>query len=397
VEKNLGRSNPSESAGLPDYVLFSAESGSDAELDDFITRSGVNRPVETRYENVSALTAFTKQMSVYPTLTAEAQRERLNAYQAGMSAAATLAGKKKIRSREERRLTEIAEEGERAQIELLGSMFRLVILIARELATRRYGRENALTMLEDLVAEANLELIEALHRVNTDNVERFSAYAGKVARARIAASLNKDAHIQVPSAWLRVNSIASTRIPELFHELGRKPTSSEVQEALLERCYQWAYEHLTSEQLKLPADERTALMRAKLVKQGMLGAIERYEEVVTLTRAALSIDAPVGEDGSSSLGDLAAMPNTGADSVYDEVERGAMAAAVAEVLSTLNERERDIILRRFGWFDGQTWTYARLAPIYGVSAERVRQIEAGVLERLRGPDFSQLSDFMPGA
>lgn len=137
-------------------------------------------------------------------------------------------------------------------------------------------------------------------------------------------------------------------------------------------------------------------MRAKLVKQGMLGAIERYEEVVSLTQSTMSMDAPVGEEGGSTFGEVVALGDGSADSVYEEVEAAELAREIQGILATFDERERDIILRRFGWFDGEVWTYAKIAPLYGVSAERVRQIEASVLNKLRGPGFAQLSDYLPG-
>lgn len=386
-----------QDAILPEYANVHSEDvdNVDDELADFIDRSGVNR-TDTGYESVTALSALSRQMSAYPTLTAAEQRERMRIYQEGMNARAQLGTAKKLRANKERELTNKVKAGEDAQMELIGSMFRLVMLIARELSSRRFGREKSLAMLEDLVAEANLELVEALHRVNTDKVSSFSAYAGRVARDRVRASLNDEAHIQVPSAWLRVNSLAATRIPELTNELGRRPTTPEIQEALLELCYAWARDHLTAEQLKLPSEQQDELMRAKLVKQGMLGAIERYEEVVAMTRTSISMDAPVGDEGSSSVAEVYAPAAGDRDSVHDEVEAAELAAEIHAVLDSLDERERDIILRRFGWHDGETWTYARLAPLHGISAERVRQIEAAVLARLRGPEFSQLGDYLPG-
>jgi len=382
---------------LPEYVSADDDLELDDELSDFVKRSGVNQSPRS-YEAVSALSALTQQMSFYPTLKPAEQRERLVTYREGMEAQALLDSSKKLKpgsSKYEAALSK-TRQGDRAQTELLGAMFRLVHLIARELSTRRYGREKGLSMLEDLVAEANLELVEALHRVNVDKIGSFSAYAGRIARDRIRSSLNNDAHVQVPGAWLRLNSIAATRIPELINELGRRPSIDEIKDALRVRCYAWAWDHLSAEQQKLPEEQCQALMRAKLVKQGMLGAIDRYEEVVALTQTTMSMDAPVGEDGGSSFGDVMSLADGRGDSVYEEVEAAELAKEIQVVLASFSDRERDIILKRFGWLDGEVWTYAKIAPLYGVSAERVRQIEASVLGKLRGPDFAQLSDYLPG-
>jgi len=345
-------------------------------------------------ETATALSALAQQMQAYRPLSAQDQSDKLAEYNAGLEATARLASKGRLSPAQREKLIKQVNQGERAQSELVGSMFRLVMVISRELATERFGKERSLSMLEDLVSEANVALVEALPRYDPARCPTFAVCAGRVIRDRVRASLTIGSALQVPSAWLRVKRIAATRVPELVMELGRTPTLEEIQEALLVRCMAWAYDHLTPEQQKLDADEREELMRAKLRKQGMLGGIERYEDVMRYTQATTSLDAPVGDEGGSTYGDFLAEP-TG-DEVFDAVEMDALRTDVANALAALNERERDIILHRFGWVDGESWTYAKLAPRYGVSAERVRQIEASVLSKLRGPAFSRLAGYLPG-
>ena len=374
-------------------VIFYADqdSGKDAEITDYIKRSGIS----TGRETTTALYALQQQMSAYRPLSVEDQRIRLARYNEGLIAAARLAVNRNHSPKLEHELRTAVRVGETAQMELIGSMFRLVMIIARELATNRYGRERALPLLEELVADANLELVEALPRFDPTRVPSFSVYAGRVIRDRIRSSLSNSSHIQVPSAWIRTNAIAATRVPELAAELGRAPSLDEIKTALTERCMAWAADHLTPEQKELDEPERLVLMRAKLVKQGMLGAIERYEEVVQLTRMAVSLDAPVGEEGGGTYGDFLDLEGSlSRDSTFDEVELRQLSSDIADALSSLPERERGIILRRFGYVDGENWTYARLAPEYGISAERVRQIEANVLAKLRGPNFAHLAGYL---
>jgi RNA polymerase primary sigma factor len=343
-------------------------------------------------ENLTALSALAQQMQAFKPLSPADQEKALVAYNQGLEAQAKLAARKRS-GRETEKLRVLVRDGERAQEQLVGGMFRLTMIIARELATDRYGKERSLTLMEDLVAEANLALVEALPRYDAARCPTFSVYAGRVIRDRVRASLTQSSALQVPSAWLRVKRIAATRVPELASELGRTPTLEEIQDALRVRCMDWAADHLTDPQKKLPLDERQALMRAKLVKQGMFGAIDRYEEVMRYTQITTSLDAPVGDDPGSTYGDFIEAPS--ADEVYDEVELNELRSDIAKALSTLSDRERDIILHRFGWVDGESWTYAKLAPRYGVSAERVRQIEANVLGKLRGPSFTRLASYLP--
>lgn len=395
-------SNVARSSGLDDFdpngdvsdpFGDAALAEPDEELSEFIERSGVNRAEPHGREAVTALSALSQQMSAYRPLSVQEQNLRLEAYNKGLEAAALLSINRRRSDRRVNELRALVRDGERAQMELIGSMFRLVMMIARELATNRYGKERALSMLEELVADANVELVEALPRFDPSRVPSFSAYAGRVVRDRIRSSLSNSAHIQVPSAWLRINAISATRVPELTAELGRKPTTAEIQEALLTRCMQWAGDHLTDAQKKLDEPERLALMRAKLVKQGMIGAIERYEEVLRYTAPATSLDAPIGDSDGGTYTDF--LGNNQVDSTFDEVELRQLSSDIAEALKSLSDRERDIILRRFAWVDGESWTYAKLAPLYGISAERVRQIEAGVLAKLRGPGFAHLAEYLP--
>lgn len=380
-----------ESADLDLFADPGLDDAGDSELAEFFQRA--NSEGSGR-ERVSALSALSAQMDSYRPLPPAEQAIRIAAYNDGLAAQAALDTRTRIGERKRRQLLEQVQAGEVAQTELIGSMFRLVLVIARELAGRRYGHERSLALIPDLVADANVTLVEAVSKFDPDRGPSFSLYAGRVIRERIRAALTKTGLIEVPTSWLRVRSIATTLGPELEDRFGRPATTAEMQDGLRERSMQWAERHLTEAQLKLPVAEQRAIKQAKLVKQGMMGAIDRYEEVMIITQQLGNLDAPVGDDGSTRLMDLVGDGPT--DETFDAVELTELRNSLMGALAGLPERDRDIVLYRFGFKDGEVWTYAKIAPLYSISPERVRQIERGALQKLRGPGLELLSGFLDG-
>jgi len=163
--------------------------------------------------------------------------------------------------------------------------------------------------------------------------------------------------------------------------LGRTPTLEEMQKDLMRVCMEWAADRLTAEQKKQSKAAREEAMLERLRKQGMLGAIAKLDDVLAATQVAGSFDAPVG-DGEGTLADIIGddQPEVGAG-----LEQAEMHAAVRGALEDLDERERDIIMHRYGFVDGEMWTYAKISELYNVSPERIRQIERATIERLRLP------------
>lgn len=340
-------------------------------------------------EHLSALSALSQQMSAYPPLSPADQAVRLAAFRRGRAAQAAVdAG-----TRSAREAHREIQAGQRAQTELVGSMYRLALLICQELATERYGRERMLEMLPDLVAEANVAVVEAVSTYDETRSPSFSLYAGRVMRDRVRMTLQRSATVGVAPSWLRLKRIYTVLRPEVEMRLGRAPTEAEMQQALREVCMRWAADRLTPEQQCLPPQQQRELMESKLRKQGMLGAIDRLSEVLTATQQTSSLDAPVGDGGGARVGDLIAAQAP--DSAYDEVEHAELHQDLMAAMATLTDRERQILLHKFGFVDGEQWTYARLAPVFGVSAERIRQIEKQVLAKLRSPVFG-LAPHLPG-
>lgn len=383
LEAAFGDEAAEEFAALPDD-----DSAGDAEIAGYVARANA----DNGREHLTALSALSQQMARYKTLTPDEQAERLAAYHAGC-AAANLLSAGGLNARTERAAQARVLAGQSAQTELIASMFRLVLIIAREIAADRYGRQKALDILSDLVAEANLALVEAVTTYDPAKCPTFSIYAGRVIRDRVRMSLQKASPVGVAPSWLRLKRIYTVLRPEIEMKLGRNPSEEEMQAELRVVCMRWAADRLTDEQKRLPEVERAVLMESKLRKQGMLGAIDRLPEVLAATHQVGSLDSPLGEDGGSTLGDL--LPNAPASGDFDTVEHAELRRDLMHALGTLPEREQQIVLHRFGFIDGEAWTYARLAPMYGVSAERIRQIERNVLTKLRSPAFAGLDTHLP--
>jgi RNA polymerase sigma factor (sigma-70 family) len=333
-------------------------------------------------EDLPSLSSWMRQMEQYPQLPADAQGELVAAYQKSVVSKEALAEKRKIGIREERKLREEVRRGEQAIEYLMASNFRLVVLIAREKAEARYGRERAVDMLPDLVGYANIALMEAAKAFRPDAGPSFPTYAAGKIRHEVLGVLNREHPIKVPPSWTRLKRIATVRSAELTAELGRTPTREELVNELRIYCMKWAYKKLSEAEKKMPKAEREKRQMDRLRKQGMLGALENLDDVLVQTQAVAYLDAPSREDGSS-LGDLLTGDDPDMTAGLEAEERQ---KAVNAVLADLPERDRTIILHRFGFIDGEQWSYQKISLLYNVSAERIRQIERTAISKLSLPD-----------
>lgn len=330
---------------------------------------------------LSALTAWQRRMERYPQLDAETQAELVIEYQRG------LAAKQRIETtrldlREERKLRALVKAGELAGERLAGANFRLLLLIARDKAQSRFGKGRMLELLPDLIAEANIALLEAARAYKPGQAPTFPTYLAKVVRDRIMMVLARQAPIKVPPSWVRAKRIYSVLYPKLVDTLGREPTLDEIKADMMETCLAWAEDHLTEAERQLSIAEQEQAKLNRLRKQGMLGAIARIDEVLQATQTTASVDAPLSDDGGS-IADVLAAPAD--ESMTRRVELEELGETIHRVLQTFPERERDIILHRYGFVDGTTWTYAKISKLYNVTPERIRQIEHAVLEQMRLP------------
>lgn len=256
----------------------------------------------------------------------------------------------KLESIEERMLLRAVKRGERAKSELTQANLRLVVSIAKRYSGR--GMQ-----LLDLVQEGNLGLMRAVDKFDYTKGFKFSTYATWWIRQAITRSIADQARtIRIPVHMVEhMNRV--TRAKRTMHqELEREPTIDEL-----------------AQRVQLEPD--------------------KVRELLRYSQDPLSLDSPVGEEDESNLGDF--IQDESADNPADAAAKMMLSNAVGEVLNELSEREQEIVRLRFGLDGGQAKTLEEVGKAFGVTRERIRQIEAKTLAKLRHPQRSQrLREFL---
>ena len=293
---------------------------------------------------------YLREIGRVPLLTAEQEVDLARRVEAGVFAAERLSVGDEMPADMARDLSLIAADGARAKQQLIEANLRLVVSIAKRYAGR------GLPFL-DLIQEGNLGLIRAVEKFDYTKGYKFSTYASWWIRQAVSRAVADQARtIRIPVHMVEtVNRILRTQ-RLLVQTLGREPTAAEI-----------------AERVDLPA--------------------ERVTEIRRLAMEPVSLHSPVGEEDGSELGDLI----EDAESVppADLVSAGLLQRHVEEVLSHLGERERQVVRMRYGLSDGEPRTLEEVGRAFGVTRERVRQIEAKSLAKLRHPHLSaQLRDYL---
>ena len=274
-----------------------------------------------------------------PLLTALEEVELARSIEAGLYAAHVLDGTVESGvEASDTELRDIVDEGERAMQRFVQANLRLVVSVAR-----KYGR--AQMPLLDLVQEGNTGLIRAVEKFDYAKGFKFSTYATWWVRQAISRGIAQQGRIvRLPvHVAEQVNQVSAAR-RNLERQLGREPELAEIAEEL-------------------------GLEESRIV------------DLLRYSRDHVSLDAPVEADGDTSLGDLIARETSpGPDEmVLDAEERGRL----EEMLTDLDDRSRDVVRRRYGLLDGRQAKLADIGSHWGITAERVRQIERAALATLR--------------
>lgn len=319
------------------------------------------------------------------TLTNESAAEHVRSYQAGLKARKTLDSGKATRQQRVKLEREVFNGEESAQ-KLVESMVKLCSRIVREIAESRHGREGAAKLLEDLMGEANMTVLEAAKEFNPAKKVAFNRWAAQRVRNTIRSIVMEehDGGLKIYASWSRMRRRAIPERHDLALKLGREPSLEELKAHMLEVCLEWAYDHLTPEEQALSDEKRREAAMSKLRKQGTLSALENLESAISAGARPLRLDVPINIDLESgdTYGNMLADPKAG-DTAHRSAAHDELKEVIMESLSQLKDREKTIILYRFGFVDGEQWTYRQIGNMFNISAERVRQIDEHIRQSLR--------------
>ncbi len=293
---------------------------------------------------------YLKQIGKVPLLNAEMEVELAKRIEAGLFSDEKLAKGGKITPKALDELEWIAEDGRRAKNHLLEANLRLVVSLAK-----RYTGRGMLFL--DLIQEGNLGLIRAVEKFDYTKGYKFSTYATWWIRQAITRAMADQARtIRIPVHMVEViNKLARVQ-RQMLQDLGREPTPEELAKEL----------------------DMTP---------------EKVIEVQKYGREPISLHTPLGEDGDSEFGDL--IEDSEAIVPADAVSFTLLQEQLHAVLDTLSEREAGVVSMRFGLTDGQPKTLDEIGKVYGVTRERIRQIESKTMSKLRHPSRSQvLRDYL---
>jgi RNA polymerase primary sigma factor len=366
-----------DSAAADDAGPGPGAAGGDAEPDEAAAAEGLVRPAKPAREEgedeafvygdddedlpaaqvaVAGATSdpvkdYLKQIGKVPLLNAEQEVELAKRIEAGLFAEEKLAeGRASLRPEARGDLEWIADDGRRAKDHLLEANLRLVVSLAK-----RYTGRGMLFL--DLIQEGNLGLIRAVEKFDYTKGYKFSTYATWWIRQAITRAMADQARtIRIPVHMVEViNKLARVQ-RQMLQDLGREPTPEE----------------LAAELDMTP---------------------EKVIEVQKYGREPISLHTPLGEDGDSEFGDL--IEDSEAIQPGEAVSFTLLQEQLHSVLDTLSEREAGVVSMRFGLTDGQPKTLDEIGKVYGVTRERIRQIESKTMSKLRHPSRSQvLRDYL---
>ncbi|MHB8780843.1 MAG: RNA polymerase sigma factor RpoD [Candidatus Geothermincolia bacterium] len=293
---------------------------------------------------------YLKEIGKVPLLTAQEEVDLAKRIEAGELASGRMREEVKIPREEKRKLQRTERDGMVAKKKVVEANLRLVVSIAK-----RYVGRGMLFL--DLIQEGNLGLIRAVEKFDYRKGYKFSTYATWWIRQAITRAIADQARtIRIPVHMVEtINKLIRVQ-RQLLQDLGREPTPEEI-----------------AEQMELTP--------------------EKVREILKVSQEPVSLETPIGEEEDSHLGDF--IEDVEAVVPVDAASFTLLQEQLENVLDTLNEREKKVIQLRFGLIDGHPRTLEEVGREFGVTRERIRQIESKTLSKLRHPSRSQkLKDYL---
>ncbi len=304
--------------------------------------------------SADSVRAYLKQIGKVALLNAEEEVDLAKRIEAGLYSSERIRqseeASERLTNQMRRDLRWIKRDGERAKNHLLEANLRLVVSLAK----RYTGRGMAFL---DLIQEGNLGLIRAVEKFDYTKGYKFSTYATWWIRQAITRAMADQARtIRIPVHMVEVINKLGRIQRELLQDLGREPTPEEL-----------------AKEMDITPD--------------------KVLEIQQYAREPISLDQTIGDEGDSQLGDF--IEDSEAVVAVDAVSFTLLQDQLQAVLQTLSEREAGVVRLRFGLTDGQPRTLDEIGQVYGVTRERIRQIESKTMSKLRHPSRSQvLRDYL---
>ena len=341
--------------GTPEIRVVNVAEESQNEANSFVLKDSEEDDAPPQTVLTAGATAdpvkdYLKLIGRVPLLNAELEVSLAQSVEAGLFAEERIAKDKKMDKKLKREYQQIVLNGRRDKNHLLEANLRLVVSLAK-----RYTGRGMLFL--DLIQEGNLGLIRAVEKFDYTKGYKFSTYATWWIRQAITRAMADQARtIRIPVHMVEViNKLARVQ-RQMLQDLGREPTPEELAKEL----------------------DMTP---------------EKVVEVQKYGREPISLHKPLGEEGDSEFGDL--IEDSEAIVPADAVSFTLLQEQLHSVLDTLSEREAGVVAMRFGLTDGQPKTLDEIGKVYGVTRERIRQIESKTMSKLRHPSRSQvLRDYL---